>query len=426
MTVCYPNNKMSYSNLQALPHYHQLQRTASTRLARPQSQQPQQQLQRTQPQKDYMLPLHVDCSVEYELPERYSSAATSRSKGSGGSSERLLMVHPCYFRKLELHRRSPFVNNMPVVASSPPSSRRSKVLAPVKNTIVVPTSAKNNSKHSMNTSIMAVAPNHVEPQMMQTPCQSAQVWRNHQLDPYVQRQMIHNSQQAQYPVEQQERQQHDWGYTMGLNGSKRYARDEKTAVVAIPRSGPESIPIQSAKISAAPMNDNVRLYRGPVIQKADRDPIITSGCVYQVTNGNFNSLWEPIQKSPAIPFSAYQVGLDSKGNQSSAANNFGSMTRHSLSETSVIRRCNEELSDTKSSTGGSSILHGNSHYQSGQHYRNEKSTHNSNANNKAVVKCRQRWAPYSLDNITAPVAGMAPYFPNDPFPKIQQVSCYNV
>lgn len=422
---------MSYSNLQALPHYHQLQRTASTRLARPQSQQQQQQPPplRTQPQKDYSQPLHVDCSVEYELPERYTSAATSRSKGSGGSSERLLMVHPCYFRKLELHRRSPFVNNMPVVAS-PQSSRRSKVLAaPVKSTAVVPTSAKNNSKHSMNASLMAAAaPSHVEPQMMQTPCQSAQVWRSHQqLDPYVQRQMIHNSQQAQYPVEQQ----HDWGsYAMGPSGPKRYARDEKTAVVAIPRSGPESIPIQSAKISAAPMNDNVRLYRGPVIQKADRDPILTTnvGCVYQVANGNFNSLWEPIQKSPAIPFSAYQVGLDSKGNQSSAANNFG-MTRHSLSETSVIRRCNEELTDIKGSSSSSGLHnHHSSHYQSGQVYRSDKSTHHSNANNKAVVKCRQRWAPYSLDNLTAPsMAGMAAsYFPNDPFPKIQQVSCYNV
>lgn len=420
MTVCYPNNKMSYSNLQALPHYHQLQRTASTRLvARPQSQ--QQQQPRTQPQKDYSTPLHVDCSVEYELPERYSATAATRSKGSSANGERLLMVHPCYFRKLELHRRSPFVNNMPVVASTHPSNRRSKVLAPAKNTIVVPTSAKNNSKHSMNASLMTSDPNHVEQQMLQTPCQSAQIWRNQ----YVQRQM--NSQQAQYPMEQPERQQHDWGYTMGLNGSsKRYIRDEKTAVVAIPRSGQESIPIQSAKISVAPLNnDNVRLYRGPVIQKADRDPILTSGCVYQVTNGNFNSMWEPIQKSPAIPFSAYQVGLDSKVNQSSAANNFASMTRHSLSETSVIRRCNEELTDTNLSIPA--VLH-NSHYQPVQHYRNEKSTHNPNANNKVVVKCRQRWAPYSLDNITAPLAGpiLAPYFPSDPFPKIQQVSCYNV
>lgn len=407
---------MSYSNLQALPHYHQLQRTASTRLVRPQS---QQQPRTQQPQKDYSTPLHVDCSVEYELPERYSSAAATRSKGSSTNGERLLMVHPCYFRKLELHRRSPFVNNMPVVASTHPSNRRSKVLAPAKNTIVVPTSAKNNSKHSMNTSLMAPDPNHIEPQMLQTPCQSAQIWR-HQ---YVQM----NSQQAQYPMEQQERQQHDWGYALGLNGSKRYTRDEKTAIVAIPRSGQESIPIQSAKISVAPLNDNARLYRGPVIQKAERDPMLTSGCAYQVANGNFNSLWEPIQKSPAIPFSAYQqVGLDSKVNQSSAANNFGSMTRHSLSETSVIRRCNEELTNTKLSTPGSSVLH-NAQYQSGQHYRNEKSTHHTNANNKVVVKCRQRWAPYSLDNMTAPVTGgMPPYFPNDPFPKFQQVSCYNV
>ncbi|CAD7093712.1 unnamed protein product [Hermetia illucens] len=58
------------------------------------------------PQKDYSTPLHVDCSVEYELPNQPKPPAGQRV-------EPLLMIHPCYFRKMESQRRSPFVNNMP-------------------------------------------------------------------------------------------------------------------------------------------------------------------------------------------------------------------------------------------------------------------------------------------------------------------------
>lgn len=67
----------------------------------------QQQASRTQQiQKDYSRPLHVDCSVEYELPNQAKPPV-------GVRNEPLLMIHPCYFRKIESQRRSPFVNNLP-------------------------------------------------------------------------------------------------------------------------------------------------------------------------------------------------------------------------------------------------------------------------------------------------------------------------
>lgn len=69
--------------------------------------QQQQPTSRTpQLQKDYTRPLHVDCSVEYELPNQAKPPV-------GVRNEPLLMIHPCYFRKIESQRRSPFVNNLP-------------------------------------------------------------------------------------------------------------------------------------------------------------------------------------------------------------------------------------------------------------------------------------------------------------------------
>ncbi|XP_056635442.1 uncharacterized protein LOC130444371 [Diorhabda sublineata] len=64
-------------------------------------------------QKDYMKPLHVDCSVEYELPN-------TAKPPQGVRNEPLLMIHPCYFRKIESQRRSPFINNLP--PSRPPTT----------------------------------------------------------------------------------------------------------------------------------------------------------------------------------------------------------------------------------------------------------------------------------------------------------------
>jgi len=56
------------------------------------------------PAKDYSKPLHVDCSVEYELPNQARPP---------GKSEPLLMIHPCFYRRAESQRRSPFINNLP-------------------------------------------------------------------------------------------------------------------------------------------------------------------------------------------------------------------------------------------------------------------------------------------------------------------------
>ncbi|XP_034232925.1 uncharacterized protein LOC117640513 [Thrips palmi] len=79
--------------------------------------------------KDYSRPLHVDCSVEYELPDAAKPPAGQRS-------EPLLMIHPCYYRRAEAQRRTRFVNNLPKSLSSPvttssssssSSGRRSKV-----------------------------------------------------------------------------------------------------------------------------------------------------------------------------------------------------------------------------------------------------------------------------------------------------------
>lgn len=66
--------------------------------------------------KDFNVPLHVDCSVEYEMP-------SSAKPPVGGKIEPLLMIHPSYYRKAESRTRSLFVNNMPTVASTTSSGR---------------------------------------------------------------------------------------------------------------------------------------------------------------------------------------------------------------------------------------------------------------------------------------------------------------
>ncbi|KAJ8674340.1 hypothetical protein QAD02_005602 [Eretmocerus hayati] len=52
------------------------------------------------PFKDYSQTLHVDCSVEYELP--------SAAKPPPGNGEPLLMIHPCYYRRAERERQIHF------------------------------------------------------------------------------------------------------------------------------------------------------------------------------------------------------------------------------------------------------------------------------------------------------------------------------
>ncbi|CAG9862222.1 unnamed protein product [Phyllotreta striolata] len=70
-------------------------------------------------QKDYSKPLHVDCSVEYELPN-------TAKPPQGVRNEPLLMIHPCYFRKIESQKRSPFINNLPLSRAAPASAAPAK------------------------------------------------------------------------------------------------------------------------------------------------------------------------------------------------------------------------------------------------------------------------------------------------------------
>lgn len=82
-------------------------------------------------QKDYSRPLHVDCSVEYELPNQAKPPA-------GVRNEPLLMIHPCYFRKIESQRRSPFVNNLPTRTSQ--HTQHTQPHQPHQTTAAAPTS----------------------------------------------------------------------------------------------------------------------------------------------------------------------------------------------------------------------------------------------------------------------------------------------
>lgn len=71
--------------------------------------------------RDYSVPLHVDCSIEYELPD-------CAKPPQGVKIEPLLMIHPSHFRRLESLRRVPFVNNLPrgdaaAAAAVTPASR---------------------------------------------------------------------------------------------------------------------------------------------------------------------------------------------------------------------------------------------------------------------------------------------------------------
>lgn len=233
MTSCYPYYDMSLSSSLLIPqhqsHYNskmqQSSRSASFLMVH--QQQSQQSSQTQQPtQKDYSIPLHVDCSVEYELPNQAKPPV-------GARIEPLLMIHPCYFRKIESQRRSPFINNMPnslmhcanlsnyqkVVITSTTcsnstthiSGRRSNVLATNKSLAIASSSTQNNKdiqsmsnqnaaatiQQKQKIQVQPIITNHLQA-MPQNHNQNLQA----QIDEYVQRQMVHISQQSQYPTGQ--------------------------------------------------------------------------------------------------------------------------------------------------------------------------------------------------------------------------------
>ncbi|XP_037922538.1 centrosomal and chromosomal factor [Hermetia illucens] len=151
------------------------------------------------PQKDYSTPLHVDCSVEYELPNQPKPPAGQRV-------EPLLMIHPCYFRKMESQRRSPFVNNMP-------NSSRSNMnaLSASSSSSVTTSSSSSSSRRITRQSQVLVAQQQVSQQQQQhhrhqqqaaqSQHQAQQTQHYHQqlTQQLQQQQMSQMSQQAHYP-----------------------------------------------------------------------------------------------------------------------------------------------------------------------------------------------------------------------------------
>ncbi|XP_055543528.1 centrosomal and chromosomal factor-like [Wyeomyia smithii] len=185
MAACYSNYELSAGS--GISHQQQAQLhhiPVSTRLtsAAPMA------------QKDYSIPLHVDCSVEYELPNQAKPPV-------GARVEPLLMIHPCYFRKMESQRRSPFINNMPN------SSRSSNSI--VANVVDSSSMSRRSSKSSSQQTSQQPQ-QHVVVSSHQSSMHHHQNLQQ-QIDEYVQRQMAQRSQQAHYPVgassQQQQQQQ---------------------------------------------------------------------------------------------------------------------------------------------------------------------------------------------------------------------------
>lgn len=187
MAACYSSYDLSGS--QGVPQHHQVQ---SQQQIVPISVQQSSRLSTSQSsQKDYSLPLHVDCSVEYELPNQAKPP-------TGARIEPLLMIHPCYFRKMESQRRSPFINNMPN------SNRNSATVA------IVPTLSNSTSTSNSNTTSIRKSSrinsqsvsNQQQPHQQQIHQHLAQQIQQQQMS-----QMSQMSQQACYPIQQQQQHQ---------------------------------------------------------------------------------------------------------------------------------------------------------------------------------------------------------------------------
>lgn len=260
MTACYPNYDLTGTSQGVSQIAHQthqshhvsaiqqqnsrLSSSNSVAAVGPLSSSTAGQQQQQQTQKDYSIPLHVDCSVEYELPNQAKPPV-------GGRIEPLLMIHPCYFRKMESQRRSPFINNMPnpvrnstsstisnlpvsssTSSNSSTSSLSSTVLAASRRNTNNPSTNNNTNSNNSNSSSLSKSNNnshmlsagaasvvhqnqshnsniHQQSHNNHSHIQQATQQPNHpnlqqQIDHYVQRQMVHMSQQAQYPMPQQQ------------------------------------------------------------------------------------------------------------------------------------------------------------------------------------------------------------------------------
>ncbi|XP_055684367.1 centrosomal and chromosomal factor [Lutzomyia longipalpis] len=367
MAACYGNYDLSGQGVSQHHQQQQQQTHQSTRLSGGPP----------PPQKDYSIPLHVDCSVEYELPNAAKPPA-------GARVEPLLMIHPCYFRKMESQRRSPFINNMPN------SSRNATTAAGSVITGTAPAvAAATVTRRSTRTS--QVSQHHHTQQHHHSQQQHLQ----HQLAQQIQQQqMSQMSQQAQYPVASN-------GQQAGTAANSQYIEQARRAVIHSHTGQQQQQTSQQQQqpqvqnggaatswnhmttvASTASMSGLVgipgsvnmtgqSMYSKPV---GKRDAMLSGGCgMYSsATNDNLTSgRWEP-ERSPmaAIPRD-YQAGPDA---------------------TPVIAPRNDDK-----------------HILSGK-YRQYLRAH--------------RLHPYMM--ATGSVSSSFPQLTASAFPQMQQVTCYNV
>ncbi|GAB0097576.1 Centrosomal and chromosomal factor [Sergentomyia squamirostris] len=373
MAACYGNYDLS-GGQGVSQHHHQQQQ---------QQQQSAHQTTRLSaappPQKDYSIPLHVDCSVEYELPNAAKPPA-------GARVEPLLMIHPCYFRKMESQRRSPFVNNMPN-SSRNATSAAGSVITGTAPSVTPATITRRSSRPTQMTQQLHTHPHpqqhhHTQQQHLQ-----------HQLAQQLQQQqMSQMSQQAQYPVVSNSQQ--------SASTNPQYIEQARRAVIHShtgQQSSQQPQPqVQNGVTSTASWNQMAAatvastasmsglvgipgsvnmtgqsMYSKPV---GKRDAMLSGGCgMYSQTNDTLSASgrWEP-ERSPmaAIPRD-YQAGPDA---------------------TPVIAPRNDDK-----------------HILSGK-YRQYLRAH--------------RLHPYMM--ATGSVSSTFPQLTASAFPQMQQVTCYNV
>lgn len=389
MAACYSSYDLSGS--QGVPQHHQVQSQQqivpisvqqSTRLSTSQSS-----------QKDYSLPLHVDCSVEYELPNQAKPP-------TGARIEPLLMIHPCYFRKMESQRRSPFINNMPN------SNRNSSTVA------IVPTlsSSTSTSNNSNTTSIRKSSrinnqSGSNQQQQQQQPQQQPHQQQIHQhlAQQIQQQQMSQMSQQAHYPASIQQQQQQQ----------RQQQPSRARAVIHCQNQVQGKLP--NVQISSNSAWDQIQT---PSVVIAGGSGVCNSSLnvgIQGTVNVTGQSMYsKPIGKRDAM-LSGGGCGVYSNNNNNTTLNN------NNISNSSDYRVGNVRWEPERSPMAAIPR-----DYQAGP----DAMPLISNRDDKHILsgKYRQylrshRLHPYAMTGTTG---STFPQLTTSTFPQMQQVSCYNV
>lgn len=361
MAACYSSYDLSGS--QGVPQHHQVQ---SQQQIVPISVQQSARLSTSQSsQKDYSLPLHVDCSVEYELPNQAKPP-------TGARIEPLLMIHPCYFRKMESQRRSPFINNMPN------SSRNSSAVS------IVPSSSSNSNSNTTSIRKSSRINNH------QTGSNQQQQIHQH-LAQQIQ-------QHAHYPTVQQQQQQQQQSQP-----SRRAVIHCQNQVQISSNSAWDQI--QTPSVVVAGSSGGVCNSGGLAMSNIQQQ-----GSTVNVTGQSMYS--KPIGKRDAM-LSGGGCGVYSNNNNNSTLNN-------NISNSSDFRVSNVRWEPERSPMAAIPR-----DYQAGP----DAMPLISNRDDKHILsgKYRQYLRSHRLHPyMTGSTGSTFPQLTTSTFPQMQQVSCYNV